>query len=231
MASTLFILTITCYLLSLVTTLTASFFARLIPSRPLNFLVVVHFILIISYLLVPGSENNPESPGSANYLFLAFFCSGILVSGVLLRKSYHLILKGYFSLFLISAVIFIVSPSRMLGFIASGKPDSFDPPRYHIFDNYYLVGQDRTSRNSTGNIAFKLVREMGFFHKTLARNIVLPSSTDSVRLLNYEQQNGMTVRVFHDSGSVTDSMEIKLNFIIERDSSSVITRGKPVKQP
>jgi hypothetical protein len=230
MSSTLFILTITCYLLSLVATLTASFFARLIPGKLVNAAVILHVLFLISYLFAPGSTNPLSLPGWSNYLFIAFFCSGILISGVLVRKPYHLILKGYFLLYLLSAMVFIFSPSRMLGFIASGQPDSFNPPRYHIADNYYLVGQDRSGGSEQGNIAFKLVREMGFFHKTLTRNILLPPATDSLKLLEYQEQKGMKIRAFFLSGNISDSTDLSLNFMIARDSSEVITRKKPGEQ-
>lgn len=227
MSSALFILTITCYLLSLVATLTASFFARLIPGRLVNAAAIIHVLFLILYLVVPGQSNPLESAGWSNYLFISFFCSGILISGVLVRKAYHRIIKGYFLLYLLSALVFIFSPSRMLGFIASGHPDSFNPPRLHISDNYYLVGQDRSVNSDTSDTAFKLVREMGFFHKTLARNIMLPTAADSVRLLKYNQQQGMDIRVYYRNQQQLDSMEMHVAFFIPRDSSEIITRKKP----
>lgn len=227
MSSTLFILTITCYLLSLVATLTASFFARLIPARLVNIGMILHLLFLIAFIFIPKNQNSLELPGSSNYLFLSFFCTGILVSGVLLRKTYHPVLKGYFALYLLSALLFIFSPSRMLGFIASGQPDSFDPPRFHIADNYFLVGQDRTSRSENIGVSFKLVREMGFFHKTLSRNIMIPPETDSVKLIDYIPQKSMMVRTFFSPGNTTDSSDILIEFVIVRDSSEVITRMKP----
>lgn len=227
MSSTLFILTITCYLLSLVATLIASFFARLIPSKVVVSAIILHLIFLAGFIFAPQNPNPLEFPGSSNYLFLAFFCSGILISGVLLRQSFHPLLKGYFILYLLSALLFIFSPSRMLGFIASGQPDSFNPPRFHVADNYYLVGQDRTTRTAGSNVSFKLVREMGFFHKTLSRNIILPQATDSVKLLRYESQKKMEIRAFFSQGNEADSSDILIELILVRDSSEVITRMKP----
>ncbi len=107
MDPSLFILAITLYLVSMVATLVASFFEKHIPDRLVNTLIIFHWLVFIVWFLLRNPTHTVEEPGNSNYLFLTFFCSGILASGILLRKKYPIYLKGYFMLFLLSLPVLL----------------------------------------------------------------------------------------------------------------------------
>lgn len=224
MSPALFILTITCYLVSMAAALVVSFFTKLIPVRLINTIIIFHFLALVTWLILPAGENAMDKPVTANYFFLIFFCSGIITAGLILRNNYAVYLKIYFALFLTSLLVFVVSPSRVIGFVSSGNYKSINPKRIHISENYFFVEQTgmKTPDDSTG---FKIVREMGMFHKTLARGIMLSSATDSAKLLSYIENNSFLIRIFSSGLNRTDSADLKIMINSYRDSSGVITKN------
>ncbi|MBK8874044.1 MAG: hypothetical protein IPN13_09035 [Bacteroidetes bacterium] len=225
MDPSLFILAITLYLVSMVATLVASFFEKHIPDRLVNTLIIFHWLVFIVWFLLRNPTHTVEEPGNSNYLFLTFFCSGILASGILLRKKYPIYLKGYFMLFLLSLPIFIVVPSRVLGFICSAQINAVSPPRIHLSENYYLVGQGSSKLPpEKGKEPFKLIREMGMFHKTLARDIMIPSPADSIILLEFKENENIFVRTYYHGLSGPDSIDLNIILKSIKDSSQIITR-------
>ena len=219
MPSQLFIIAITCYLVSLVATLTGSFFIRLIPSKVILMLTGIHFILLFIWIVTSfGSDS--EVSGKGNFIFLACFCMGIIISAIMLRSGFHTLLKIYFSIFLISLPVFVIAPSRLLGFIVTGNFKTVNPQRYHLSENYYLVEQGRSP--GTGDTVFyKLIREMGLFHATLSRNIMLPVSPDSVTSLRSFDKDSVPLRVYFHRQSQPDSFEILVSTAKPNDENEL----------
>ncbi len=207
MPSQLFIIAVTCYLVSVIAALTLSFFVKLIPSPFVVIMIVIHFIMLGCWFFL----NNYIDAGSINYFFLASFCLGILTSGIILRSGFPIYLKLYFSIFLLSLPVFIIAPSRVLGFIVTGNFTTANPQRFHLSGNYYLVEQQGTSTPSYGDtLFFKMVREMGVFHSTLARDIQLPRETDSVIILSNPDENPLWLRGYYLKEQHTDSFDIRV---------------------
>ena len=229
MSPPLFILTITLYLVCSVASVVASFFAKNIPSRLINTVIIFHFLVLLFWFFIRNEIDTVLNPGTSNYLFLVLFCSGLLVAGNLLRKSYPIYLKIYFSLFLVSILVFIFSPSKVLGFIASGDISAINPKRYKIMESYYFIEQQSIMRsNKDQNSSFKVVREMGFFHKTLAREVLLPQKTDSILMLDFKENKNIFVRIYFNNNNSTDSLDLNVPLVLKRDSSNVITTKKPL---
>src|SRR5262245_44803239 len=128
----LFIVSITAYLLSIVGTLTGSFFSKFVSAKILNVLFVIHLGLLLSWFIFRSEAETVLNPGTSNYLFLAFTCSGILVSAIVLRKNFPVYAKIYFTIFILTLPVFFVAPSRLLGFITSGNPFAVHPRRFHL---------------------------------------------------------------------------------------------------
>ena len=101
------------------------------------------------------------------------------MAGDVARKSFHKLIKVYFLLFLITIPVFIVSPSRIISLVAGKGFGNPGEGRYRIVDNLYLV---RTSDpvDSLGRYKYKFIKEMGFFHKTIARGIPASDKIDSI---------------------------------------------------
>ena len=227
MSPGLFILSIISYLITMVASLLGSFFSKYIPNKLILAFIILHLSFMVLWLFMRDESDSVVNPGISNYLFLAYFCSGILVAGVFLRKKYPVYLKLYFTIFLLSLAVFIVSPSRVLGFISSGKINAISSQRFHIQENYYFVEQQSVkvvNRDST--IAFKLIREMGFFHKTLSRDVLLPASTDSVAVIDFKENENIFVRIYYKKKSSADSLDLSVPLVLKRDSSAVITKKK-----
>jgi len=225
MSPQLFILAITCYLVSMVAALVASFVVKQISPKLVYTLITCHFLLFICWILNRNAYDSVELPGSSNYLFLAFFCTGIINAGILIRSKYSLALKSYFAIYLLSLAIFLVSPSRVLGFIASGNLKSVNPTRYHVLDNYYLVEQQNSSLPGEKK-SFKLIREMGMFHNTLTRDIALPSTTDSVNCLVPPDGDNFNIRVYFKIASGNDSLDMEIKKDNHRDQSGEIQQKR-----
>lgn len=222
MSPGLFILSITLYLVAMVTSLVASFFQKHIPAKVIWFVAGTHLLLFILWLIYRNGTDSLDSPGTSNYLFLSWFCTGLVVSGVVLRKQFHVLVKGYFMLFLLTLPVFLVSPSRVLGFIASGNVKAVDPERFRLVDNYFLMAQQSTATQPPkGMKPFRLVREMGMFHKTIARDIMVPENIDSVRMLKFQENENIFARIY---GSGADSLDIVINLNASKNQTETITR-------
>ncbi len=193
MSPAFFIITITCYLISIVTALVLAIFSRLVSIWVVRILVAVHAVLFIAWLAA-DNEGTIDQPALSNYLFLTFILTGLLLAGTTIRKPYSVVVKIYFSLFLLTLPVFIVSPSRVIGFIASGNPHAIDPKRYHLSENYYFVEQNYSNESSI-DPKFKLIREMGAFHKTMARDIQLPPC-DSIHLIELKENEFIMFEIF-----------------------------------
>ena len=210
MQSQLFILAITCYLISLVATLTGSFFFKLIPSKIITLLIVFHFLVLAAWLILNFTTDNVTDSKTGNLFFLAAFCLGIIVSGIILRSGFPVYLKIYFSLFLLSVPVFVVSPSRVLGFIVSGNFNTVNPKRFHVSENYFFIEQQSAGTENNDTLYYKLVREMGMFHSTLARNVALPTGTDSVKKMGSMDSDDLKFLVYFHNDSKSDSFELQV---------------------
>lgn len=176
MSEFLFISTLFFYLLSVVGCLLLFLFSRNITHNTSRSIVITHFIIGTGFFAFYLLKFNIPS-----WIYLSFFCSGILMAGDVARKSFNKFIKAYFLLFLLTIPVFVISPSRIISLVA-GK--GFGNPavgRHRIVDNLYLV---RTSDpvDSIGKYKYKLIKEMGFFHKTIARGIPSPENIDSITL-------------------------------------------------
>ena len=177
MSELLFISTLFFYLLSVVGCLLLFLFSKNISWSSSRSIVITHFIigsgLIVMYLL----ELKIHS-----WIYLSFYCSGILMAGDVARKSFHKVIKAYFLLFLLTIPVFIVSPSRIISLVAGKGFGNPREGRYRVVDNLYLV---RTSDpiDSLGRSKYKFIKEMGFFHRTIARGIPAPDKIDSITLI------------------------------------------------
>jgi hypothetical protein len=196
----------------MVGTLIGSFFVKHIPDRIIQAAIIIHFLIFIAWLLFRNNNDTLVSPGLSNYFFLAFFCSGILCAGIIARLKYPIYLKLYFFVYLLSLLVFVLIPSRVIGFIASGNLKAINPDRIHIRDNYYFVEQkSMLAGKSTDHKQYKLIREMGMFHKTLARDINLPVGTDSALMMTTELSEEFRLMIYYSDSLKTDSLLLEIH--------------------
>jgi len=201
MTDFIFIASLFFYLLSVVGCLLLFLFSNNISFSFTRSLVISHFIGGFGFLFFAVfSDHTPT------WISIFFWCSGILLAGDVFRKSFSKWLKVYFLAFLISIPLFIVIPSRIILLVAGkefGKPGE---GRFRVIDNYYLV---RTSEpmDSMGLYRSKFIKEMGFFHRTIARGIPTRPAIDSIRLSG-PIQNDSIGSIILFSGSEIDTVEV-----------------------
>lgn len=223
MFTPLFILAFACYLLSLALALAGTFLTHIIPRIFINFSIVIHFLLLAAFIINFRYVGSIVHPAYANYIFLSFFCFGIITAGMIMRNKYPVFIKVYFILFLISLPLFIISPSRLLGFIVTGDINALHRERIHVSGNYFLVAQTDHRNNVKQLLPYKLTREMGMFHRTLQRDILLPETCDSVRIID-RTKDYIRIRVYYSDDHVKDSIDKTLGLNPVLDSTRVITR-------
>ncbi len=202
MSEFLFISTLFFYLLSVVGCLLLFLFSRNIPSGTSRSIVITHFIIGIGFLAFYLLKLNVPS-----WVYLIFWCTGVLMAGDVARKSFHKLIKAYFLLFLLTIPVFVVSPSRIISLVAGKGFGNPGEGRFRIVDNLYLV---RTSDpvDSLGKYRYKFIKEMGFFHKTIARGIPAPENIDSISLINKPgNENGQKLFIYHKMSVDTIHLE------------------------
>ncbi len=177
---TLFVFTITAYLVSIVSAMLLSFVHKKLNSAFGWSILIIHIMFGLMWLLTQMVIE--VRSGLFNYFFVLYFCTGIILSSYWLWVRRHILIKIYSMIFLVSIIFFIISPSRVIGFVATGNYLTIDPERWNITQNYYLIEQEGIDEIASGHIRYKVVREMGFFHRTLKRNIDLPFIPERVEL-------------------------------------------------
>lgn len=223
MVNSLLILAFISFLLSVVASLALSFFAKKITREITNILVAVHFLLLAAFLSTYSRTGSILFPSLTNYFILGSFCLGIITSGIILKTQYPTMLKMYFLLYIISIPLFIISPSRILGFIVTADINAMQRDRIHVTDNYFLIAQTDHRNFGANPLPYKLTREMGLFHRTLHRDIMLPGICDSVNVIQ-KMRDSINVRFFFSHNHAIDSLDQILVLTPVRDNRRIITR-------
>lgn len=182
-----------------------------------------HGILMFGYFAsLILQKNSNDHTVVFNYFFLAFICSGIILSGLSLRSDLPKWMKLYFSGFALAIPLFIFSPSMLVNFLLTAKyTDSFGP-RFDLGQRYFLETQN-TVMTSDSFPHYKLIRKKGMFHETIERDIVFRGILDSVKILEFNPPEDLTVRAYTSNitfvSSVIDSTDkvFKLRKIKKND--------------
>lgn len=179
-----FIISITFFLICVVASLLIAIFHSRLPGRTGQVLLILNVASLLTATALKMTDQNPH--GNFSYLFLAAFCTGIVSSGIFIRKKSWSLMRIYSLVYLLLIPSFLASPSKVIGFIGTGSIDQYDPVRIRIADNYYLIEQIPITEVTSGNGMYKVVREMGMFHKTLKRDIRLYSEDFTVDVIRYQ---------------------------------------------
>ena len=182
-----------------------------ISRQTIVFLGLMHamllFAFIASLLLSSGGK-------SVNYFFLAYICSGIIVSGLFIRSEFKLALKIYFGLFGITVPLFIFSPSMLVNFLLTmNYSDSFGA-KYPLVGKYYLEAQNVIKEDDTKPL-YKLMLKRGMYKQTIDRDIAFSGRLDSVKVLEVNGSHSMRIRGYCSSTTFvtaeSDSMDVEVS--------------------
>ncbi len=179
MTPVLILSTIIFFITSLVGCLILTLSSKKVSEKNLKPAIIVHFVIGFLALLFTLLSSNIEK------FNLAFFCSGLLLSGIILRKNYHLLLKIYFGLFLLLLLFFVYSPSLLAYFISGNYSKVKSPQTINLKDNIYLAEQQSMLGLSNDFTTYKIYKKNGLYKKTLLRDIDFGGKIDSIRLINF----------------------------------------------
>jgi len=179
MTPVLILSTIIFFITSLVGCLILTLSSKKVSEKNLKPAIIVHFVIGFLALLFTLLSSNIEK------FNLAFFCSGLLLSGIILRKNYHLLLKIYFGLFLFLILFFVYSPSLLAYFISGNYSKVKSPQTINLKDNIYLAEQQSMLGLSNDFTTYKIYKKNGLYKKTLLRDIDFGGKIDSIRLINF----------------------------------------------
>ncbi len=179
MTPVLILSTIIFFITSLVGCLILTLSSKKINENNLKLAIIVHFILGIIALIFFILNDTIEK------INLAFFCSGLLLSGIIIRKNYHLLIKIYFGLFLSLMFFFVYSPSLLAYFITGNYSKVKSPQTINIKDNFYLAEQQSMLGLSNEFTTYKIYKKNGLYKKTILRDIDFGGKIDSIQLINF----------------------------------------------
>lgn len=202
MNSGLLILSIITYILSLAAALILAIASAKLGNSALKKAILLHFAILaiaIPALILYGQES------ATAYLVLTAICSGLAISGWVLRsRQIKTSLKIYFGIYLFSVILFLISPSFLFFAISGNARQHRAEKTFRLGDNYYLVEQLSTSPQAQP--AWKVIRKYGIYNKTILRDIRFKSAPDSVRMITVTEDT-LILKSFYSSSTATDSME------------------------
>ena len=179
MSPTLLILSICLYLMSLVASLLIGMVSKRFSPTAIRIPILIHFLLltttlILYFLDVPLHHS----------IMLITFCSGLLLSLWTLRKKEHsLPIKIYFGLFLLSIILFISSPGKLFYLISGNIHQYKAEKKIDLHDNYFLIEQRSMFTVPSNSTPYKIVKQNGFYKKTLLRDVLVEDEIDEGRMI------------------------------------------------
>ncbi len=182
-----------------------------IRKQRIIFFGLMHTMLLFSFLASLVLSEDAKAP---NYFFLAYICSGILISGLYIRSKFPLIIKIYFSLFALTLPLFIFSPSMLVNFLLTlNYSDSFGP-KFPLTGKYYLEAQNVIKENETKPL-YKLMLKRGMYKQTIDRDIGFKGRLDSVKVLELNGSHSMRIRGYSSIvnlvSSEIDSLDVDVS--------------------
>ena len=198
MNNDLLIITITAYIISIAGCLILSIALRNVSLIKLKYPLLIHAFLTIVFAII--YIVNSQLP-ILHYLSLTFVCSGLVLSGIILRSDAMLPMKIYFSLFLLSILFFLISPSHLFRTISFSWKNNDLFQTFHIRSNYFLEEQQGMLNLSDDQTKYKVIQSFGVFHKTIARDINFGHRLDSIRLILFNPVELLILRGYFSSKS------------------------------
>jgi len=215
-------LAIILYILSVVAGIIALVAGKHVSKGNFLFGVLLHVLFIILFIVQCISMNKGADHAPVFQLsFLFTICSGLILCGVAWKTNAYVIIKIYFSLFSITLLMFLYSPSRMINFLLSARYADTMGKIFHVGENYFLEEQTSAMDNDARH-HYKLVRKHGLYYQTIQRDILFDGNLDSIHVLEFSpEQQTASIRGY--IGKVTYvSTEI--------DSTDVTLKLKPDKK-
>jgi len=214
------------YILSIVIALVFLFTGKNLNSVWLRIVASFHLIVAVIFIFNLISNSNQNSEETPHYLsFLALICTGVIGCGLVWGVRAPRPFKIYFSVFALSLVLFLISPSTLFRFLLTAQlTNSIEQP-LHVKDNIYLE-RENAGFNSNTQPLYKLTEKRGMFHQALARDLNFKGKLDSIRVISYDAHAAIDIRGYTskktyvsdetDSADLAVDLNPKKKDIIER---------------
>lgn len=150
--------------------------------------------------------------------FSAFICSGILCFAFIIRKKFSLPVKIYFSLFILSFPMFLFAPSRVFTVMSLGLLSTENANEIHLKGNYFISREQGMIKHDAANSTYKVIKRMGIFNKTIARELHFNFTPDSATILFMDEKSEIRIRAFTRKQTGVDSMDVAVKTIGTRDT-------------
>jgi hypothetical protein len=207
-----FYLSLFIFIISIVAGLVLMIGGKGMSRQKFLLLTSIHLIFIFAFAASLILRKAIPSSGY-NYFFMAFICSGLVLSGLAWRSLAPFYLRIYFSIFALTIPMFLISPSILLNFLLTMNFSGTNGPVFHLYANYYIEAQN-SSRATDKYPHYKLVRKHGLFHQTIQRDLYFSGTLDSVRVIDSENDNTIMIRGFISKvsyvSSEIDSLDLRV---------------------
>ncbi len=188
-------LAIILYIISVVAGILILFTGKNIPTK--NFLIgaLIHLLLIVLFCIKLTSTYQAIAGSSFFKLsFLFTICTGLVLAGISWKSNVHLSLKVYFSLFSLTLLLFLFSPSRLINFLLTASYSDTMGKTFSVSGNYFLEEQTSGMRNDNSIPHFKLIQKHGIFHETIQRDILFNGNPDSIKVVEFVEAKNAVIR-------------------------------------
>jgi len=206
-----FYIAIICFLVSVSIGLLLLAAGNKISRQNLMLFGLFHTMLLFSFLASLVLSRGGDAP---NYFFLAYICSGVLISGPYVRSDFPLYLRIYFGLFALTLPLFLFSPSMLVNFLLTMSYSSSFGPKFPLVGKYYLEAQNVIKENDT-NPHYKLMLKRGMYKQTIERDIMFNGKLDSVKVLDVNGAHSMRIRGYTSLttyvSSMVDSLDVEVS--------------------
>ena len=185
-----FYLSFIVFILSIIAGVVLMLIGKNMSKERFRILASLHFILLLAFIASLILKHD-KSANVNNYFFTAYFCSGLLLSGIAIRLGITKILRYYFAAFLLGIGMFLFSPSMMMNFLVTTSYSSTSGKTFHLVGRYFLEQQNST-QIADKPLQYKVITKTGIFHKTIQRDIVFQGDVDSVKVI---EKNAITMKI------------------------------------
>ncbi len=198
------------YILSLIIGIFLMATVKVLSPGKFFIVAAFHIIFILVYLFT----KNSAAVASGNISFLLFICTGIILAGLAWRTTLPLPLKIYCSLFSLTLLMFLFSPSRLMVFLVSGRYTDSLGTTFPLKENYFLEQQNTSS---SAVPCYKLIKKHGMFHEAIQRDIYFKGKLDSIQLVEFIPGSNAIIRGY--SGKQTyvstdvDSLDVEVKLV------------------
>ncbi len=206
-----FYIAIISFILSIIAGLIAMIVSKKITKEKTYLLTTLHGILFLCFI---ASLILKKDTSNYNYFFLVYICSGILLCGLMWKAEAILPLRIYFSLFLLTIGLFMVSPSTLVNFLLTASFQDNSGEKFLVQGNYFIE-QQNTSMKNDGQIHYKLIQKKGIFHATIQRDLVFNGKLDSIKVIDFDKTSKGLIRGYTSVktfvSSQIDSLDLEIS--------------------